>query len=392
MKEIDKCVVFYIFAYWHDPKFKKQVGGLIRIFDLANNLTRLGHNVILCLPKIGFPKKQTIAKVVEIPFVDLPILRPVSFHLISSLYLFLKLNKPHACLYVRQMNSFVPLLIAKLFRIPSFFEIPNDPYLAYRVKGKIRIFFERIMNKYSMMLANKIVVLSKWTKRRLKQIARIPLSKIIVLPSGTDTNLFKPMSKEECCTNLGLDPSFQYVGFAGSFFIYQGIDILIDASPNILRKFSNTRFLLVGDGPMLTTWKDRVTKNGLLEAFIFTGRVPYKKVSKFIGAMDICVAPHKRDTNQSSPVKLFDYMACGKPIVASNIDVVREIIDQNECAILVPPDNCKELAQAIISLLVDQTKREKMGMEARHFVTSRYDRRQTARTVQTIAHRLSSNY
>ncbi len=392
MEKTNRSLSFYILAYWYDPKFKNRVGGLIRIFDLANNLTRLGHSVILFSPKIGFPKRQTIARVIEIPIIDLPILRPLTFHLLSSLILFLKIYERPNCIYVRQMNSFLQLLLAKLFKIPSIFEIPNDPYLAYTQQSRIRRFLERLIDKYSMMLANKIVVLSDWSKQRLNRIGGISLSKLIVLPSCSDTELFTPLSKEECCTGLGFDPSLLYVGFAGSFFSYQGIDTLIDSAPKILKQFTNTRFLLIGDGPMMYSWQDKVSRKGLQEAFIFPGLVPYKQVPKYIGAMDICIAPHKRDTNQASPVKLFDYMACGKPIVASDIAVVREIINHNECAILVPPDNCRELAQAIISLLVDQTKREKMGMEARHFVTSRYDRRQTARTVQTIAHRLSSNY
>jgi len=390
--KMNKSFLFYIIAYWHDPRFKRKVGGLIKIFDLANNLTRLGHNVILFSPKIGFPERQTIAKVIEIPFIDLPILRPLTFHLLASLVLFLKIYKRPSCIYVRRMNSFLQLLLAKLFKIPSVFEIPDDPYLAYTQQGMIRRLLEKLIDKYSMMLANKIVVPSGWSKRRLNRIGGIPLSKLIVLPSGSDTELFTPLSREECCTGLGFDPSLLYVGFAGSFFSYQGIDTLIDSAPKILKQFVNTRFLLIGDGPMMYTWQDKVSQKGLQEAFIFSGLVPYKQVPQYIGAMDICVAPHKRDTNQSSPVKLFDYMACGKPIVASDIDVVREIINHNECAILVHPDNSTELANAIIFLLGDKIKREEMGAAARDFVISKYDRKQTAKTVQAIAYRLSRFY
>ncbi|MCK4826209.1 glycosyltransferase family 4 protein, partial [bacterium] len=315
--------VIFIIAYWHDPRFKRKVGGLIRILELADNLTGLGNSVVLLLPKIGYPKKQTIAKVIEIPFVDLPLIRPLSFHLISSLILFIKLMERVDFLYVRQMNSFLPMLIAKLFRIPTFFEIPNDPYLAYQSSDKIKRSLEGIINKYSMMLADKIVVLSGWSRRRLNQIGWISLSKIIVLPSGTDTKLFRPLKKKECRKKLGLDPSFFYVGFVGSFFIHQGVDTLIDAAPMILERFANARFLLVGDCPMMDTWKKRVNQKAIQEAFLFTGQVPYKKVPEYIGAMDICVAPHREESNQASPVKIFDYMACNRPIVASNIAVVR---------------------------------------------------------------------
>ncbi len=379
-----KKFTFFIIAYWHDPRFKRKIGGLIRMFELADNLTRMGNSVILFLPKIGYPKKQTMARVIEIPFMDLPLIRPLSFQLISSLILFGKLIKHPDFLYIRQMNSFLPMLIARLFRIPAFFEIPNDPYLAYQSSSKIRRFLEKTIDRYSIMLAYKIIVLSEWSKRRLNKFGRIPNSKIMVLPSGTDTKLFQPLEKKECCDKLHFDPSFYYVGFVGSFFLHQGIDTLINAAPIILSEIENTRFLLVGDGPMMDIWKNKVKKKGLQDAFIFTGQVPYKKVPEYIGVMDICVAPHQKDSNQASPVKIFDYMACGRPVVASDIEVAREIIGESECALLVSPEQANDLAKGIISLIEDGERRKEMGEKGRKHAIHNFDRRKIAKDLIKI--------
>lgn len=371
-------------AYWHDPRFKRKAGGLIRIFELADNLTRLGSSVLLVMPKIGYPKKQTIAKVIEIPFIDLPLIRPLSFQLISTLTLFGRLIGHVDFLYVRKMNSFLPILIGKLFRIPAFFEVPNDPYLGYQSIGKTKSFFEKTIDKYSMTLADKIVVLSQWSKKRLNKIGGIPLSKIVVLPSGTDTRLFRPLKKKESCRKLGLDPALIYVGFVGSFFIYQGIDTLIEAVPFILEKFENTRFLLVGNGPMMSTWKNMVKEKRLQDAFIFTGQVPYKKVPGYIGAMDICVAPHHKESNQASPVKIFDYMACGRPVVASNVEPVREITGKSKGALLISPEQPDHLAKGIISLIEDERRRKEMGGKARKYAIHNFDRRKIAEDLMNI--------
>jgi glycosyltransferase involved in cell wall biosynthesis len=364
----------FVFAYWHDPRFKRKVGGLIRIFDLANNLTRSGHSVLLFLPKIGYPKKQTISRVIEIPFIDLPLVRPLSFHLACTVIMLIKLIEGPDIFYVRKMNSLLPIFIAKFFKIRTFFEIPNDPYLAYKQNNNIKALLERMIDKYSIMLADKIVVLSEWSKRRLNQIGSIPISKLIVLPSGTDTVLFKPLPKEECCIKLGFDCSFFYVGFVGSFFFQQGVNTLIDSAPRILQKFRNTRFLLVGDGPMMEAYKQKVNREGLERAFIFTGHIPYRKVPEYIGVMDICVAPHLKDTNQASPVKIFDYMACGKPIVASDLEVVREIIERCGCTVLVSPEQPDELARAILSLIEGRQIREEMGEKGRNYAVDNFDR------------------
>ena len=364
-----------IMAYWHDPRFKKKPGGLIRMFELADNLTDLGHRVTLVLPKLGYPQKQTRAHVIAVSFLDLPLLRPLSFHFLSTLrLLFLCLNKIDI-MYIRQMNSFLPFLVAKAYGIYSHFEIPNDPYIGYSLDGKYKRLVVKGMDSLCMRLCNRIIVLSEWSRKRINALGGIPLSKILVFPSGTDTDLFHPIEKEDACRKLGLDPSCSYVGFIGSFLAYQGINILIDSAPLILKKIPNTRFLLVGDGPMKEILEKATQEQNIQNQFIFTGNIPYRDVPNYIGAMDVCVAPFCRETNQASPVKLFDYMASGRPIVASDIDVVREIVADSGCAILTAPDKPESLAGGILSLLEDSRLRMNLAEKGRKYAVEHYDRK-----------------
>jgi glycosyltransferase involved in cell wall biosynthesis len=345
------------------------------MFELADNLTGLGHHVTMVLPKLGFPQTQTRARVVAIPFLDLPFLRPLSFHFLSSICLLFLCFKKVNFMYVRQMNSFLPLLIANLFGISSYFEIPNDPYIGYSLINKFKQWPVKLIDKLCMCLCDRVVVLSYWSKRRINAMGGIPLSNILVFPSGTDTELFHPMEKEHACQKLGLDSTCNYVGFIGSFLAYQGIDTLIDAAPLVLEKIPNTSFLLVGDGPMRAAWEKKAREEGLQDHFIFTGHVPYREVPNYIGAMDVCVAPHHQETNQASPVKLFDYMSSGRPIVASDIEVVREIVADSGCAILVPPNKAEEYAKAIITLLEDDALRRDMDDRGRKYSVDHYDRK-----------------
>jgi glycosyltransferase involved in cell wall biosynthesis len=108
-------------------------------------------------------------------------------------------------------------------------------------------------------------------------------------------------------------------------------------------------------------------------------------VPEYIGAMDICVAPHRKDTNQASPVKIFDYMACARPIVASDIEVIREIVEDSGCAVLVAPERPDQLAMAIISLLKDEKAAKAMSLKAREYVVTRFDRRKISEElIQTL--------
>jgi len=370
-----------IVAYWHDPRFKKKSGGLIRMFELADNLIGLGHHVTMVLPKLGLPQTQTRARVVAVPFLDWSFLRPLSFHFLSSLCLICLCLKNVNFIYVRQMNSFLPLLIAKLYGISSYFEIPNDPYIGYSLINKYKQWPVKLIDKLCMRLCDRVVVLSEWSKRRINAMGGIPLSNILVFPSGTDTELFHPIEKKYACQKLGIDPSYHYVGFIGSFLAYQGIDILIDAAPLVLEKIPNTRFLLVGDGPLRAAWEKKAQEEGVKDHFIFTGHVPYREVPTYIGAMDICVAPHHMDTNQASPVKLFDYMAAGRPIIASDIEVVREIIADSECAVLTPPNHPGVLAEKIVFLINNEKLRYKLAENGRRWAKEKYDRKTLTKNI-----------
>lgn len=344
------------------------------MFELGSNLHRSGHDSILFLPRLGNPNTQTSAKVIEIPFIDFPFLRPLSFHVLCALVLLFQSFGAADIFYVRQMNSFLPHIIAKLKKIPVIYEIPNDIFGTLSPQSKMKRAFVSWIDRMCIRMSKKIIVLSEWSKERLHRLGGVHASKILVLPSGTDIKHFKPENKKDSCRQIGLDPELFYIGFVGSFFDYQGVDTLIRAAPIILSETGRLKFLLVGDGPMMDSWKNSVVADGLQDHFIFTGQVPYKSVPLYISAMDMCVAPHTKISNQSSPVKIFDYMSCARPIIASNLGVVREIIKNSGCALLVPPGEARSLAQNAIRLIADEQLRNEMGKNGREFACHNYDR------------------
>jgi len=379
--------MYYILAYWHDPEFKRRQGGLIRIYELADNLVDSGKRVILFLPKLGQPRRQTKACVVEIPMINFPIVRPLFFQIFLLILLLARLPKKGDFFYVRQMNSPLPILLGKVLKIKVIFEMPNDPFSQYSKMSLFKRFLVKKLDRYSMLLADEITVLSHWSGNRLSCMGGVKESKIVICPSGTNTELFRPQSKRKCCAALGLDDSCNYIGFIGTFLEHQGIDLLIEAAPEVIEKEPNIRFLLVGDGPMRECWQTKAAQLGLERNFMFTGHVKYKEVPTYIGAMDVCVAPHKGNSNQASPVKIFDYMACARPIVASDIEVVREIAAGSRCVLFFKPESAGELSSGIVSLLQNPRRRKEMGREARELAINRYDRRKIFQRVSAMASR-----
>jgi glycosyltransferase involved in cell wall biosynthesis len=109
-----------------------------------------------------------------------------------------------------------------------------------------------------------------------------------------------------------------------------------------------------------------------MDSIVWTGRVPYERVPRLIGAMTVCVAPFRADRGETSPVKLFDYLACARPVVASAVPSVAQIFASESGVRLVRPDDPLELAEAVIDLLQQPEKRAAMGEQGRRFVERQF--------------------
>jgi glycosyltransferase involved in cell wall biosynthesis len=130
--------------------------------------------------------------------------------------------------------------------------------------------------------------------------------------------------------------------------------------------------LLVGDGEVTQELKQQAKEMGLEGSITWVGRVPYWEVPTWIGAMSVCVAPFREDRGETSPVKLFDYLACHRPVVASAIPSVLSTFTQDSGVRLVRPDDPRLLADAILALLSDPALCALLGKQGRQFVEERF--------------------
>ena len=363
----------------------------MKVYELTKNLTKRGHRVYLFIPKIGYPEQQTTAHVCPVPFIDLPVLRFISFQVVAFLWaLRIALRKDYPdIIYVRIMWSFTPLVLGRFLSVPVMLEINDSPHRAYAsIKNLFKRTVVHLIDKISFHLSDHILPVTQKIAENMHTLEGIPWRKLTVLPSGTNIDLFQPMDRRQCCLKLGFDESLTYIGFIGTFFRYQGIDTLIDATPSIIQKYPQIRFLILGDGPMKDTWQIILTKNDLESYFIFPGFISYELVSSYCAIMDVCVAPYHRSAGDSSPVKIFDYLACGKPVVATDVGETSDFFANSGAVMIVPPEDPAALAQGLNSLLENETLREEMGIKGRAFIAGRYSRTHIAEIVETAARKL----
>lgn len=214
--------------------------------------------------------------------------------------------------------------------------------------------------------AAAIIAVSNQLKAHLVRTWQIPADKIIVLPNGADVAKFHPdASREEARLRLGLEDAPTAV-FVGGFYPWHAPLHLIEAFAETSQLVPGAQLCLVGNGPMRAQTKARAQELGL-DGVIFAGAVPHEQIPDWLAAADIALAPYAPLERELwfSPLKLFEYMAAGKAIVASDVGQVAEVIQDGHNGALVPVGDVAGFAAAMAELLTDQVKRDKLGQRAR---------------------------
>jgi glycosyltransferase involved in cell wall biosynthesis len=267
------------------------------------------------------------------------------------------------------MDSPHPLLFARLVGAQCVCEVNGEPVPDWsETDRRLKRRLKHWLASFALSRCDRVVVLTDGLRDLVVRRYRVAAERVAVLPSGTDTGLFVPQDAASCRRRMGLAPDRDYIGFVGSFYRYQGLQCLLNAMVIIRRTIPSVHLLLVGDGEAAPELKQQADRLALNPCITWAGRVPYQDVPLWIGAMTLCVAPFRGDRGETSPVKIFDYLACGKPVIASAIPSVSAKFVGNVGVALVPPDDPAALAQAVLSLMNDPSRQSSMAEMGRRFV------------------------
>jgi len=359
----------------------------IHTVELFENLRKIGNEIVIFIPR---SKRVTINKqlgMIVLPMLNVRLMREISYQICLFLYYMLyqiKHTKPHVIYSRISMFTISPLILSKLFRIPYVVEINGlmTDEMKLSNTSKLIIQVSKIVEKFNYKYAKKIVVVNQGIKEGIIKLYNIPNEKIIVINNGANIDIFQPMNSENIKKELNLDKNYNYVGFSGSFKPWHGIESIVKSAPFILDKVENTKFLLVGDGEIKREIIKMVNDLNIEEHFIFIDRVSYDNVPRYINAFDVCVILKKKDI-LGSPLKLWEYMACGKPVVATRTEDFA-ILAENNAGLLVNPENLQELANAIIKLLQNLELMRRMGENGRKYVAENQSWESVAKRVAEV--------
>jgi glycosyltransferase involved in cell wall biosynthesis len=276
---------------------------------------------------------------------------------------------------VLERNSLYTVAVAracKKLHLPYivFFDadqIAELEFIGKPLKG-ILLWRARNLLRENLQIARKVICVSTAARNHLITKWHVPAGKILVLPNGVDVSRFCPDEKRRAEVRRALQLlDNPLVIFVGGFYPWHDVVTLLDAFGRILPTTPNARLVLVGEGPGQGAIWNHTKKNGIDQAVHFTGRVEHEQVASYINAADIAVVPipvMKQDF-WLSPMKLFEYMAAGKAMVASAMGQIVQIVKHGENGLLVPAGDAGALAEALHLLLSDAELRARLGRQAR---------------------------
>ncbi|MBW7995645.1 MAG: glycosyltransferase family 4 protein [Candidatus Glassbacteria bacterium] len=208
--------------------------------------------------------------------------------------------------------------------------------------------------------------------------------KIHYIPNGTVVDLFVPQQTDkDLKKSLGLDGKF-VVTFAGTLGIAQGLWSTLHAA-KLLRHYDDIALLMIGEGPVKRSLID-LTRELRLNNVFFHSQVPINRITPYLNLSDVLLVSLKDDTvfDTFIPSKMFDFMACGIPIILSVDGEARRIFEEAEAGVYVSPENFYEMSDAIVQLYEDRELCRRLGENGRRFVIENFSRREQALRLEHV--------
>jgi PEP-CTERM/exosortase A-associated glycosyltransferase len=219
----------------------------------------------------------------------------------------------------------------------------------------------------------------------------VPRDKTTVVPNSVDLDRFNRTTPPDAAdaARLGLTPG-KTIGFVGSFFTFEGLDVLLRALPAIRARDPLVRVLLVGDGPDALRLRDLARDLGIEGVVIFIGRVPHADVERLYALMDILVYPRvsKRITELVTPLKPLEAMAQGKLVIASDVGGHREMVFPDQNGILFKAGDPQSLAETCIQLIKQPQRWDTLRKNGRNYVNEARSWANNVQIYEELYHRL----
>ena len=227
-------------------------------------------------------------------------------------------------------------------------------------------------DRQTFLRASRIVVVSPHLKRKIIEEHHIPEDKILVHPNAVCASLLEEKPDPgPFIEKYNLEGKLN-IGFVGWFVEWHRLDLLLKAISELVKDNNGLKpnLLLIGDGPLKGELLSLAGKLGIQEHLTYTGAMDHTEIPAIIRAIDIAVIPHSNEFR--SPIKLFEYMAQARPVVAPSSEPIRSVVTHKINAMLFPPLDQDAFTCSLRELSLNPDLRKKLGEKARDTVLEKH--------------------
>jgi glycosyltransferase involved in cell wall biosynthesis len=267
-------------------------------------------------------------------------------------------------------NGLPAAIISKLLNIPLIISLHgSDIFVADKN------FLFKSVAKWVLSQSSSVTACSQELKDRALKIN--PDIDITLLPWGADPKAFQPLEKtrkNDIRKSYGWKTDEIIIIALGRFVYKKGFENLIAITSDLPLSQHKIRVVIGGSGDLITQYQQQVNQNQIADIVDFPGQITWDAVPEFLGSADIFTLPSQRDKAgnlDGLPTVLLEAMACGLPVVASDIGGVKLVVNE-ENGFLVEPGQRKQLLDALTKLIKDPTLRTKMGINSRQKICQQY--------------------
>jgi glycosyltransferase involved in cell wall biosynthesis len=282
--------------------------------------------------------------------------------------------------------------LARQLRSPIILEL-NAPLAqeqaTYRTTGLSELAAQ--VERWTLSHADAVLTVSEPLRQHVLALGVAP-DRVHVLPNGVNPALFHPAAPDKAVDRRWHLDGGPVVGFVGGLRPWHGVEVLPLLLERLATRHNGVRLVVAGDGPLRSELERQLEQRGLRSKAVITGLLPHDEIPTLIRRFDVAVAPYSQANHAFyfSPLKIFEYMACGAPVVAPRLGQIAELLRHGETGLLYSAGDVDALAACCDQLLAEPAVRRRIGTAAAQFIASRFTWDHNVQAIVKLARTLLS--
>ena len=348
-------------------------GTPMNVRQLLHFIGDMGHQVDLLTYHVGENvslKNVDIYRIIKIPFIKHVPIGPSFVKIILDLFLFLKsismlISKRYDLIHAVEESVFIAFLLKKVFKTPYIYDM--DSWLSEQIldsgfiKNQFILKFVKLIEESAIRNSILTLTVCSLLTENVNLIA--PGKKVFQIEDCPLSGLKKTSASEK------LDKNKTIIMYIGNFEKYQGIELLLESISIVVKEKREINVILIGgEEEQIERMKSLAVKLGITEWVVFLGKRSPDEIPSLLEMADIVVSPRLEGVN--TPFKIFDYLASGKPIVATDLPTHNQVLN-DRVARLAEPD-AQHFSEGILGLIKDSQARDRIGEQGRKLFESNY--------------------